>query len=283
MRAAASTSLMALLIAVPLAGTGCGVQQDRYDSLIETERTLKEQNIQLTDERNAAQSQAEIARSQLADARNQVRTLEQENTKLRTDVDELAKDYEGLMDQVSTLDISPLPLDLRNDLQQLADSSESLTFDERRGLLQFSSDLTFALGSTELQTEAMTTLTALAAILNGPSAASLEVHVVGHTDNVPIGKPETRQKHPTNMHLSVHRAIAVQEALVGQSVDPIRIQVAGYGQNRPFVANGPKGAKANRRVEIFLTRMPPEIAQRIPAYQPESAQEAQATPPDPMK
>jgi chemotaxis protein MotB len=175
--------------------------------------------------------------------------------------------------------MGPLPPDIEADLQRLASEYPQLmTFDARRGMLRFSSDFSFALGSTELSQDAMTTLDVLADILNKSSAAGLEVRVVGHTDNVPIGKPETRQKHPTNLHLSVHRAIAVQDALVDQGVAATRIQVAGYGEYRPIVANGPKGAQANRRVEIFLAPMPNDMAIGVPS----SASEVRV-PDEPMK
>jgi hypothetical protein len=60
-------------------------------------------------------------------------------------------------------------------------------------------------------------------------------------------------QHPTNMHLSAHRAISVRDALVSDGVTANRMQVAGYGEFRPIVPNGANGAAQNRRVEIFLT------------------------------
>ena len=38
--------------------------------------------------------------------------------------------------------------------------------------------------------------------------------VAGHTDDVPIKKAATKAKHPTNWHLSVHRAISVANVKV---------------------------------------------------------------------
>ena len=80
--------------------------------------------------------------------------------------------------------------------------------------------------------------------------------MVGHTDNMPISKPDTRAKHPTNMHLSTHRAISVRDALVADGITANRVQVAGYGEFRPVAENGTRGSATNRRVEIFLTPMP---------------------------
>jgi hypothetical protein len=57
------------------------------------------------------------------------------------------------------------------------------------------------------------------------------------------------------VHLSVHRAIAVRDALVGDGVAPARFSVMGYGEYRPVAANGRNGSPENRRVEVFLTPM----------------------------
>ncbi|NCF41171.1 MAG: OmpA family protein, partial [Planctomycetia bacterium] len=65
-----------------------------------------------------------------------------------------------------------------------------------------------------------------------------------------------RAKHPTNMHLSTHRAISVRDALVKDGIAANRVQVAGYGEFRPVAENGKRGSATNRRVEIFLTPMP---------------------------
>lgn len=264
---------------VVLAASGCGVQQDRYDALLQTERSLREENIRLADELQAAESNAQSMSRELANARGQMRGLEDRNARLGSEIDSVSGEYDSLLARVSSLDMGPLPPDVEADLQRLASEYPQLmTFDARRGMLRFSSDFTFALGSTELRQDAVTTLAMLAEILNKPSASSLEVQVVGHTDNVPIGKPETRQKHPTNLHLSVHRAIAVQDALVDRNVDAARIQVAGYGSYRPIVANGRNGAEANRRVEIFLVPM----RGAMPSG-PDNASEVRVPTDEPMK
>jgi len=128
-----------------------------------------------------------------------------------------------------------------------------MTFDAEAGMLRFSSDFTFDLGSTDIKDPAARSLRTLAGLLNEDVAMNLEARIVGHTDNVPIRKASTLAKHSTNMHLSVHRAIAVGEALEQAGIDANRIQVAGYGEFRPIVPNGSRGAAQNRRVEIFVT------------------------------
>lgn len=257
-RASALLSLAALA-ALPIIGTGC-VQQDKYDALLESNRSMQEQLVATEDQRDVARANLQSVQNQLADARGQVNQISQQNTRLKGQLESVAGDYDQLMARVSALDVGPLPEDIENALTSLAAAyPDMLSFDRRTGMLQFASDFTFDLGSTELRGEAVNTLNQLAEILNSPNAAGFEVQIVGHTDNVRIGKPETRAKHPTNVHLSVHRAISVRDALVNARLNPVRTQVAGYGEHRPIVPNGPRGAAANRRVEIFLTPLPPDI------------------------
>ena len=93
--------------------------------------------------------------------------------------------------------------------------------------------------------------------MNSSAGSGYIARIVGHTDNVPIGRPETKAKHPTNWHLSVHRAIAVKDLLTRTGVDPSRMSVAGYGEHRPIAPNSAKGNDLNRRVEIYLVRPQP--------------------------
>ena len=152
-----------------------------------------------------------------------------------------------------------------------------LSYDERTGMLRFSSDLTFDLGSASLSSAANQTLGQLAAILNSKDALGFEIRIVSHTDNVPIKRPATRAKHPTNTHLSVHRSIAVRDALVRDGIAPNRTQVAGYGQYRPIAPNGSRGAAANRRVEVYLF---PMSESNMAADNADPAPTATATAPD---
>ncbi len=153
-----------------------------------------------------------------------------------------------------------------------------LSFDASTGMLRFASDFTFDLGSAELKPNAAATIATLADILNAEQASPFELRIIGHTDNVPIERPATRQRHPTNMHLSVHRAISVRKALAGAGVEPARIQVAGYGEFRPIVPNGPKGAAENRRVDLILIPMPQRLAEQETSRTPADRRTVTADP-----
>lgn len=251
MRSAAAIAA-GLLLAV---GSGC-VQQDKYDNTVMSARTLKERLVAAERERDTANENLGTVRDQLAQARTTNESLRTQVDELNGDLETQADKYDQLLRRVSRLEFGPLPVELEEALGHLAAAyPELLTFDPDHGMLRFASDFTFDLGSAELKPDAAATIATLADTLNTQEATVFEIRLVGHTDNVPVERPRTLQKHPTNVHLSVHRAISVRDALVSAGVEPGRIQVAGYGEFRPIVPNGPKGTADNRRVELLLVPM----------------------------
>ena len=284
MRRAARLSLALAAGSLPMLAFGC-VPQNKYDNLLTANRSLQEQIVGVEEERDESREGLRSAQEQLAQVRSSYDSLQGRYGTLESSFDELDRNNDEYLNRIARLQIGPLPAELESALEDLARAHpEVLTFDARRGMLRFASDFTFDLGSTALKDDAMTTLTALARILNEPVASSLEARVMGHTDNVPIRRAETLRQHPTNMHLSVHRSIAVRDALVNAGVDAVRIQVAGYGPYRPVVANGARGAAENRRVEIYLAAMPKiDETQRATAQEGAMEPTAAASTPEPMK
>lgn len=240
---------------VVLAATGgCANQAeiDRLNSMYrgcaersaELERNLTEAralNDQYLRQANAAEAAIEEYKRKYGDAQGQ---LDSALANLR--------DFEG---RIAGLQLSPLDPETDRALAELAAKYPDLIqYDAARGMLRFSSDLTFDSGSAVVRESAKASLSALSDILKGTAAGLYEVVVVGHTDSQRISS-NTAQRHPTNMHLSAHRAIAVRDVIVGMGVAPERFQVAGYGEFRPAVPNSSNGnTPQNRRVEIFLTR-----------------------------
>ena len=79
--------------------------------------------------------------------------------------------------------------------------------------------------------------------------------VRGHTDNVPIVKPETVQRFPHgNLQLSASRAVEVAAQLIQRGkVASDRVTVMGFGPSDPVAPNdSPEGRQKNRRVDIFV-------------------------------
>ncbi|QDU70869.1 OmpA family protein [Mucisphaera calidilacus] len=175
-----------------------------------------------------------------------------------------------------------LPERLDRALMELAEAnSDLMAYDQDMALIRFKSDLTFPPGSAEVSPQAASSIARLAAVLSRSEAEQYEVRILGHTDSVPISNPGTREKHPTNWHLSVHRAIGVKNALEKAGVPASRIGVAGYGPYRPLEENAADGSAANRRVEIMLVPISetPGTPTELGASQASSSSNASATPP----
>ena len=157
--------------------------------------------------------------------------------------------------QEKLLGVTPLPIELSAKLEDFAKQhSDMVTYDAGRGIVKFKSDLLFDLGSDQVAASAAGAIKALCDILNSEEAKKFDVVVAGHTDDIPIEKPETRVKHPSNWHLSAHRAISVLRIMAGNNVNAERLSVRGFGEYRPVVPNMPnkKGNAQNRRVEIYI-------------------------------
>ena len=75
--------------------------------------------------------------------------------------------------------------------------------------------------------------------------ASTMIQVGGHTDST--GSDQY------NLLLSQNRAQAVGNVLTGFGVQPVRIDVVGFGETQPVASNSTESGRAqNRRVELIL-------------------------------
>jgi chemotaxis protein MotB len=147
-----------------------------------------------------------------------------------------------------------LPVELSTMLEDFAAKEDMVTYDASRGIVKFKSDLLFEPGSDKVEPAAEEAVKSLCTILNSSQAQQFDIIVAGHTDDIPIGKPETRRQHPTNWHLSTDRAISVLEVMIHNNINPERLSARGFGEYRPIVPNKPnkKGNPQNRRVEIYI-------------------------------
>ena len=147
-----------------------------------------------------------------------------------------------------------LPVELSVMLQEFAKNNDMVEFDETTGKLKFKSDLLFQPGSDKVSPEAVKALASLSEILKSEQASQFDLLIAGHTDDMRIGKPETKRLHPSNWHLSVHRAISVLNELEKDGLKPEKMSVRGFSEYRPLEKNkeNHKGNDKNRRVEIFI-------------------------------
>lgn len=100
--------------------------------------------------------------------------------------------------------------------------------------------LAFGTGSAVLSTAAQAQLRAFAEALRRPQLANARVRIEGHTDS--------SGGRAVNLPLSRKRAQAAADFLVSQGIAPDRLEVRGYGYDRPLPGRA-ASADENRRVE----------------------------------
>ena len=247
---------MVLALAVAIVTGGC-VAQQQYDEVKAQNRIQQQRVTDLEGELGSCQLQ-------LAQSGKQMETLQGRNSAelgaKDAEITALEKDIEAKKSLIARMQAqllrsgAALPMELSVQLQDFANRHKMVTFDADSGMLKFESDLLFELGSDKVAPEAVDSVKALCDIMNTKEAQEFDVIIAGHTDDVPIKKPATKEMHPTNWHLSVHRSIAVLNIMTANNMDPTRVSVRGFGEYRPIVENKPnkKGNPANRRVELYI-------------------------------
>ena len=252
----ARVSLIAAVSAVMLMWTGC-VSQEQFEDLKAQNRFQQKTISDLQAELNAVQVSRDQCAKQLATLKGQsdvnIGSKAEEIAALEAKIEEKNALIARLQGQLLKTGVK-LPMELSVMLQDFAKDNPMVTFDEETGMLKFKSDLLFELGSDKVAAGAVGSIQALANIMKSEQAKDFDVIIAGHTDDVPIGKPETRAQHPTNWHLSVHRAISVLNQMSQNGVEPTRLSVRGFGEYRPVAPNAAnnKGNDANRRVEMYI-------------------------------
>ncbi len=259
------TGCVAGLVLAAMVTGGC-VSQAEYDQVVAANRRANEQLLQTQEALEDREAEASRIREQLSERDAALAALRQEKEvveQAKSDLEDSFAKLQDLYDREVARAAEPhelppfaLPEELDEALEQFAREHPDLVeYLPEYGMVKFrSTDLTFERGSDEVRPAATDALEEFVEIVRSPGAEQFHVYVAGHTDNIPIGRPETLQRHPNNWYLSVHRAVAVQEVLEDSGLDPQRIGVMGFGEYHPIVENRPNqgGHPMNRRVEIWL-------------------------------
>ncbi len=129
--------------------------------------------------------------------------------------------------------------------------------------VELRTDILFTSGSAQPAPAAVPVLARLGqALAPLPNA----VRVEGYTDNIPI----RTSVFYSNWELSAARAGSVVRVLSGEGIDPGRLAVVGYGEQRPVQSNDTaEGRNANRRVVVVILSVesPPADAAAATATQ----------------
>jgi chemotaxis protein MotB len=112
--------------------------------------------------------------------------------------------------------------------------------------VEINTDILFPSGSSGFSDDALPVLDKLAQVLK-PFPNSIRVE--GHTDDRPI----RTAAFPSNWELSAARAASVVHEFTKAGVDPLRLEIVGFGEFHPAQPNDSSaGRNANRRVTILI-------------------------------
>jgi chemotaxis protein MotB len=135
--------------------------------------------------------------------------------------------------------------------------------------IEINADILFPSGAGEFAPAAEPVLDKLAEVLKPfPNP----IRVEGHTDDRPI----KTAAFPSNWELSAARAASVVHQFMSQGIDPLRLEIVGFGQFHPRQPNDTsEGRNANRRVVILVLE---EVSPGAPITARATDQTPQITP-----
>jgi len=195
--------------------------------------------------RELEQVNAELARvrATLAQSQGEASDLNQKLTESQNRIENLQKEEETAVHSQKDLES-----EMRASLE-----SKDVAISQLQGKLTVNilDRILFDSGEADLKPDGADVLRKVATIL--ASHPTLKIHVVGHTDDVPI-RPAARKRFPSNWELSTARATSAVRFLTEQAgVDPRRLGAVGYGQFRPIADNATaEGRSRNRRIAITI-------------------------------
>lgn len=187
---------------------------------------------------------------ELAEARAAAAQKETQSTALQEELNLSQARIEAL--KLENQKVSQAQKSLEQEMRSALESKD-ITISELQGKLTVSilDRILFDSGEAEIKPQGMQVLRQLAEVLK--QYPSRQVHVIGHTDNVPI-RASSRNRFPSNWELSTARATAAVRFLCEQAgVDPRRLGSVGYGEFHPLADNAtPEGRAQNRRIAIVI-------------------------------
>lgn len=194
------------------------------------------------------------ARNQLKDARAQLEKAKADSSKLEADwKDKLAQTDAQMEVLRKEREANATARKSFEDEMRAALENKDVTISQLQGKLTVNilDRVMFESGEAVLKPDGEAVLLKVATVLK--QYPSLMVHVVGHTDNVPI-RLGARSRFASNWELSTARALAAVRFLSEKGgVDPRRLGAVGYGEFHPIAENTTSQGRArNRRIAITV-------------------------------
>ena len=134
----------------------------------------------------------------------------------------------------------------------IADGKVTVTQSNIGITVEINASVLFSPGEALMAEDSAEALRAVAKVVKGHDH---EIHIEGHTDNIPIHTANF----PSNWELSTARASSVIRLFVDNGVSAARLTAIGYGENRPVASNDTiEGRQRNRRVSIMILDSDPD-------------------------
>jgi chemotaxis protein MotB len=214
------------------------------------------------------QTAADALKADLASAKSQIQTNQDLIASLTSQVAGLQKEKEQASKQSKSLED-----EMRSQLE-----SRDVTISKLQGRLTVNivDRVMFDSGEAVLKPDGEVVMRKIAQILQ--EHPQLAIHVVGHTDNVPI-RQTAQSRFASNWELSTARALAAVHFLTERAgVDPRRVGAVGYGEFRPVADNATAEGRAKNR-RIAITILPEELNLTEPTPAKGGAETNSVTPP----
>jgi len=196
----------------------------------------KQRLDQAQNELAAARAALAKSQAQLSEVKNLLGDSQQRIGQLQQEKDAALQAHRSLEDEM-----------------RAALESKDVTISKLQGKLTVNilDRILFDSGEADLKPDGAAVLRKVADIL--AQHPTLKIHVIGHTDNVPI-RAGARNRYQSNWELSTARATAAVRYLCEKAgVDPRRLGAVGYGEFRPVADNStPEGRARNRRIAITI-------------------------------
>ena len=252
---AAAGAILALALTA-----GC-VSKGKYRTALQERDDLAAKNAALKKDADAAKSrgdalaqeksalEANLASQQqhLQELESQTRGLDAALQKEKEDAQKLKSTYDGLVGQ------------LKGELAAGQVEIQQLKSGLRVNLAQ---DILFASGSAELDKQGREVLLKVSEQLK---TTPYQIVIMGHTDNVKIGKGLVG-RFATNWELGSARAARIVRLFQEAGIPGERLAAVSFAENRPRAANDTQEGRArNRRIEIRLRPVMPEDEEDVSA------------------
>ncbi|MDH5473746.1 MAG: flagellar motor protein MotB [Gammaproteobacteria bacterium] len=134
---------------------------------------------------------------------------------------------------------------------QIGQGNIEVTGNDVRTIIRIREKGSFPSGSDRINPSFRPVMKQIAEIVNQTPG---QIHIAGHTDNVPINTFRFK----SNWELSSARAVSIlNELLYHQKIDNSRLVIQGHADTRPLIPNTTANNRAiNRRVEITIVKTP---------------------------